>query len=130
MKVNTLNFWIDLASFAVLFALAVTGLLIHYVLPPCGSCSGSGCTQENALTLWGLDRHDFGKVHFYLAVATVTLVVIHVCLHWTWVCSTVCGLFGLKASSGDRRRMYGLLFLILLIAVTIAVLYWAKTQVQ
>jgi len=41
MKRNTLNFYVDLASFLVMFALLVTGLLIHYVLPPCGNCSGA-----------------------------------------------------------------------------------------
>lgn len=130
MKRNTFNFWIDLVSFAVLFALAVTGLLIYYVLPPCGNCTGSGCTEENAATLWGLGRHDFGRVHFYLALTTVTLIVTHVCLHWTWVCSSFCNLIGLKGASAERRPMYGALLLILLIALTIVALYWAKTQVR
>ena len=41
MKRNTLNFYVDLASFLVLFALLLTGLLIHYILPPCGNCDGT-----------------------------------------------------------------------------------------
>jgi hypothetical protein len=130
MKRNTFNFWIDLVSFVVFLALAVTGLLIYCVLPPCGSCTGGGCALENAPTLWGLGRHDFGRIHLYLALATVTLIVIHICLHWTWVCNTLCNLVGLKATSANRRDLYGILLLILLIALIIAVLYWAKTQVQ
>jgi len=130
MKRNTVNFWIDLVSFVVFFVLAFTGLLIYYALPPCGSCTGSGCTEENALTLWGFGRHEFGRVHFYLALMTVTLVVIHICLHWTWVCSTLCNLVALKAGSADRRRRYGMLVLILLVTLTIGILYWAKTQVR
>jgi len=130
MKPNTFNFWIDLVSFVVFLALAFTGLLIYCVLPPCGSCTGGGCAHANAPTLWGLGRHDFGRVHFYLALATVTLIVVHICLHWTWVCSTFCSLFGLKTASTDRRDLYGILILVLLVALIIAVLYWAKTQVQ
>ena len=130
MKHNTFNFCIDLVSFLVFFALAVTGLLIYCVLPPCGSCTGSGCALENASTLWGLGRHDFGRIHLYLALATVGLIVIHICLHWTWVCNTLCNLVGLKATSANRRDLYGILLLVLLITLTIAVLYWAKTQVQ
>ena len=130
MKRNTFNFWIDLVSLVVFFALAVTGLLIYCVLPPCGSCTGTGCTQENVPTLWRLGRHDFGRIHLYLALTTMILIVIHICLHWAWVCNTLCNLVGLKAASANRRDLYGILLLILLITLTIAALYWAKTQVQ
>ena len=126
MKRNTLNFYIDLASFLVLFALLVTGLLIHYVLPPCGNCDGSGPSKE--LTLWGYGRHDFGRVHFYLALGTAVLVLLHICLHWSWVCATCCNLLGLKGISSERQEKYGILILLILIVVTIALLYWAKTQ--
>ena len=130
MKRNTLNFYVDLASFLVLFALLVTGLLIHYVLPPCGNCSGDGSGVSKELTLWGFGRHDFGKVHFYLALATASLVLVHICLHWAWVCATCCNLLGLKVVSPDRQERYGILLLLILIVVTIALLYLAKTQAQ
>jgi len=126
MKRNTLNFYIDLASFLVLFALLVMGLLIHYVLPPCGNCDGSGPSKE--LTLWGYGRHDFGRVHFYLALGTASLVLLHICLHWPWVCATCCNLLGLKLGSPEQQKKYGILILLILIVVTIALLYWAKTQ--
>ena len=67
---------------------------------------------------------------FYLALATVALVVIHVCLHWTWVCHTACRLAGLNVTSPQRCRLWGTLLLVLLIALTIAALYLAKTQVR
>ncbi len=79
MKRNTLNFYIDLTSFLVLFALLVTALLIHYVFPPCGNCDGSGRGANGELTLWGLGRHDIGRVHFYLALATAALVLLQTC---------------------------------------------------
>ena len=130
MKRNTLNFWIDLVSFCTFFALIVTGLVIYYVLPPCGNCTGGGCAEGEAAALSGFGRHDFGAVHFYLALATVALVVVHVCLHWTWVCHTVCQLAGLDVTSPQRCRLWGTLLLILLIALTIAALYLAKCQVR
>ena len=130
MKRNTFNFWIDLASFLVFLVLILTGLLIYYVLPPCGNCDGSGCAEPTAPTLWRLGRHDFGRIHFYLALAAVALVVLHVCLHWCWVCTTCCNLFGLRAVSADRRNAYGAMLFLLLIALIIAMLYWAKTQVR
>ena len=130
MKRTTVNFWIDLVSFVVFLALVLTGLVIYYVLPPCGNCTGAGCAEGQAPTLWGLGRHDFGAVHFYLALATVALVIVHVCLHWTWVCQTVCKLAGLNVTTPERGRFWGALLLIVLMTLTIAVLYLAKTQVR
>jgi len=130
MKRNTLNFYIDLASFLVLFALLVTGLLIHYVMPPCGNCTGAGSGESKELTLYGYGRHDFGAVHLYLALATVALVLVHVCLHWSWVCATCCNLLGLKGISPERQERWGILLLLILMAVTIAFLYWAKMQAR
>jgi len=130
MKRNTLNFWIDLASFLVFFALFVTGLLIHYVLPPCDSCTGAGCSEGKALTLFGLGRHTYGKVHFYLALAATLAFLAHVCLHWSWVCATCCNMLGLKGIPPERQEKYGIGLLTLLIVIIITLLYLAKTQAQ
>jgi hypothetical protein len=128
MKRNTLNFYIDLASFLVLLALFVTGLLIHYVLPPCGNCDGSGCGGSGELALWGHGRHDFGRVHFYLALTTAAQVLLHICFHWSWICATCYNLLGLKGISPEQQEKYGILLLLILTVATIALLYWAKTS--
>ena len=60
VKRNTLNFWIDILTFLVFLLKIWTGLLIHYVLP-----AGQG--RGKSLLLWGLNRHDYGVIHFYLA---------------------------------------------------------------
>ena len=130
MKRNTLNFYIDLSSFLVMFALVVTGLLIHYVLPPCGNCTGAGSGQSKELTLYGYGRHDFGRIHLYLALTTAALVLAHICLHWSWVCATCCNLLGLKLGSPERQQRYGILILLLLMVVTIGLLYLAQSQAQ
>ena len=130
MRLNTFNFWVDLASFVAFLCLLVTGLVIYYVLPPCGECTGAGCAAEEASSLWGLGRHDYGRIHFFFALATVTLVVVHVCLHWTWACRTFCRLVGLNTASEQRCRAYGTALLILLVALVIGLLCLAKMQVR
>ena len=79
MKRNTLNFVIDAASALVMAGMIATGLVIRFVLPP-----GSGSRKE----VWGLGRHDWGDVHFWLAAAVGAVIVLHVALHWQWVCVT------------------------------------------
>jgi len=72
---------IDVLTLVVFLGLIDTGLLLEFVLPP-------GAGQGRALLL-GISRHDWGTIHFWLSVATVVLVVVHVVLHWNWIYTTV-----------------------------------------
>ena len=121
MKRNTINFWIDLLTFIVLFAKIWTGLLVHYVLPP-----GQG--RGHSFELWGLNRHEYGVVHFYLAIAMVALVIIHVWLHWSWICNTIAGLLNKKINP-SRYSLYAIMSILIATFLTIASLQLAKTQV-
>jgi hypothetical protein len=78
----------------------------------------------------GYGRHDYGRVHFYLALATVALVLVHVCLHWSWVCATCCNLLGLKGVSPERQEKCGMVLLLALMITIILLLYLAKSQAQ
>ena len=72
------NFWVDLATAAVLATMVGTGILLKWVLPPCPR-GGRG------LTWLGETRHFWGDVHFWVATAMVALVAIHLILHWRWI---------------------------------------------
>ena len=78
------NFVIDALSFFSICGTAATGLLIKYILPPRSGGMGRG----GGLTLWGWNRHDWGDVHFYLALALLGLLLVHAALHWHWVVAT------------------------------------------
>lgn len=82
MSRSTLNFIVDAVAFAALLFLASTGILIHLVLPP-----GSG----HFSVLWGMDRHQWGEIHQWLAVALLLLMALHLFLHWSWVVSIIAG---------------------------------------
>ncbi len=123
LKRNTENFLIDAVTFLVCFAIFWIGLLIHYVLPP-----GSG--RGHALTLWGMDRHDYGNIHFYLALAMVALIIVHIWLHWSWICSVFSNLLGAPQLKRIRRVLYGIVLLLAIPIVTIGSLLWVQTQVK
>ena len=129
MRQNTLNFWIDLVTLAVFIALILTGLLIYYILPPCQSCQSGGCDKTAELTLWGWGRHDFGRVHLYLALAMLTLITIHLFMHWSWLCLTVCSLLGWKTPNKEKLDLYGVIALIAVVIGILGILYFCKTQV-
>ncbi|MBF0315897.1 MAG: DUF4405 domain-containing protein [Oligoflexia bacterium] len=71
----TTNFAVDAILLINLVLLAATGLLLHVTLPP-----GSG-----RLTALGLTRHQWGDVHFYLAIVFLVITSLHLLLHWKWI---------------------------------------------
>jgi hypothetical protein len=118
---TTVNFWLDLLLLLVVIALAATGGLIHFVLP-----RGSG----HSLLLLGLGRHDFGEIHFYLAIAVVVLFALHVLLHWRWICGVVGKFFGSAAPSGKSQTMWGLSLLCGIVLLLGVFFWWAANSVE
>lgn len=79
MRRYAANFVVDVVTAVLLLLLVMTGLLVRWVLP-----AGTG----HSLSLWGMSRHDWGDVHFYIALSLAVLLGVHVALHWQWVCAT------------------------------------------
>jgi hypothetical protein len=120
----TLNFIVDSTTLLVALAMIATGLLIRFILPP-----GSG----ERVNLWGLGRHNWGDIHFWLAVGLVVFALIHVSLHWSWACATAsCWLRSRYADSHPASRLKrNLVGIGLLVAITVsfgAFLWIAKKQ--
>jgi hypothetical protein len=60
--------------------MAATGYILRFPLPP-----GS----NKSLSLWGLTRHQWGDVHFWVSLALLGVILLHVVLHWQWVVITM-----------------------------------------
>ncbi len=89
MKAVSKSFVVDVLNFVVFVCLAGTGILMRYVLPP-GSGRGRGGGWgyhggREVLTWLGMDRHEWGEIHFWLAVAMVVLIVVHLIQHGRWI---------------------------------------------
>lgn len=95
MKRPMLNFAIDAVAFVAFIFLTTTGVLTRYLLPP-----GSG----RYATLWGLNRHGWGDLHFWVAVALLGVLALHLTLHWRWV---LCILKGQRAEASGYRVALG-----------------------
>ncbi len=108
MKRTNLNFIIDTVAFIGFVLLTTTGVLMRYVLPP-----GSGSDS----TIWGLDRHEWGGVHFWISVIFFSILALHLVLHWRWIANVVCGQH--QKASGFRAGL-GIVGLITVIALAIS----------
>lgn len=77
LKTTLLRFS-NLGLYIACCALAGTGLLLHFQLPP-SSRGGRG------LTFYGLDRHEWGDIHLWIAYSVIALSILHVALNWQWM---------------------------------------------
>jgi hypothetical protein len=100
IKRGTVNFIVDVVSFIDLLCLAFTGFIMKFILPPGsggygrGFRGGRGAVEEQIRELWDMSRHEWGTVHFYLALLFAFLMIVHIILHWEWIKSYFRSLFG------------------------------------
>jgi len=108
MSRSMLNFILDVVSFLNLSCLIFTGFIMKYILPPgtggMGSVLHDGRGRGmNIKELGSMTRHEWGSIHFYLAVVFVVLIVIHIILHWSWIkCYVKSSLVGRRLAAKTR----------------------------
>lgn len=73
---------VDLIGALLLLALAASGGVLHWYLPP-----GSGHAEGGRLPkmLFGMTRHDWGDVHFVLSLVFLAVMAIHLWQHRAWI---------------------------------------------
>lgn len=108
MRKANWNFLIDALSFVAFVLLVSTGVIMHYLLPP-----GTG----RHLVLWGFDRHEWGAFHFWVAVALLVLLAVHLVLHWRWV---VCMVRGREGGGSRLRFALAVIGLLALLGLAVA----------
>jgi hypothetical protein len=95
-------FWIDVVLFAQAVSLASTGAVMKWVLPPGSGGHGWGGGRgwgQGPRRLFEMSRHDWGELHFWIAVSLVAVLALHLVVHWRWI---VCRFRDLRPSG--RRR--------------------------
>lgn len=74
----TFNFWLDAALAAVFVALVTVSTLLRCVFPSPTAAAG--------WRLWGYDYDQWVRGQFIILCALGVGIVLHVMLHWSWVC--------------------------------------------
>ena len=67
------NLLVDLIAAALMIGMLATGYILRFPLPP-------GSNKD--LPLWGLARHQWGDVHFWISLGLIAVILLHLCLHW------------------------------------------------
>ena len=116
MKKAELNFAIDLAALAAFILLLSTGFLIYFVLP-----AGSG-----QLEIWGLNRHGWGEIHFWIAISFLLIIGIHFVLHWKWIKNMSAG--SRKQCGSKNTRITALILMLVVILILAVSPYFAEIE--
>lgn len=102
MQRGKLNLIVDVTSLAIFLLVVSSGLVLHILLPPgSGRLPGEGGTHEEILVLWGLSRHQWGQIHFWVSIALLSILTLHIGLHWRFFNS----LFRRGTDPVQRRRL-------------------------
>lgn len=118
MNRSYLNVGVDIAALVLFVFLVSTGLLLVFELPP-----GSGHAS-----IWGLDRHQWGDVHFWIAMTMLGIITVHLSLHWKWILAKLKPLGHGKYSR--RRVIVSVVALVVLLAVALAPHFTQVTEAQ
>ena len=108
MRRPALNLVVDAIAFAGFVFMTASGVLLRFVLPP-----GSG----HRTSIWGLNRHEWGGIHYWTAVALLAALSVHVVLHGKWIVHMVRG--QQREGSGIRVAL-GLVALVAILALAAA----------
>jgi len=126
----TVTLTVDVLAFVFFVLLVATGLLTRYALPPgSGSLHGMGSRSagERPITLvWGLTRHEWGDLHFYVAAALMGVLALHLFQHWRWIAARMRGQSG--RGSGWRAAL-GIVGLVAILGIAAAPFLSPKEQV-
>lgn len=109
------NFWLDVVLLVLFLACLWIAFLIRFVFPP--------ATLADGWRLWGWTYDHWADAQFLLLCLFGLSVLLHVMMHWSWVCGVVTSRL-LRRVDGERRQwddgirtLYGVGFLILILIV-------------
>lgn len=109
------NLPVDLFAIALMAAMVATGYILRFPLPP---------GTNKTLSLWSLTRHQWGTLHFWISLALLAIILVHLYLHWQWIVISVKRRFGGTTASSSSHLVSGLVT-VLVLTVALVLLGWA-----
>jgi len=94
MPRTLINFWLDVALLLVFLAGLWCSFVVRFVFP--------AATLADGWSLWGWTYDHWADFQFVLICLFAMAVLIHVMLHWTWVCGVLTSRL-LRRRGGPRR---------------------------
>jgi len=127
MSRAVVNLLLDAMLTLNMAVLVVSSSVIRFVFPR--------PTMSKGWRLWGFDYDSWSDFQFVTLCIVLLGVVIHLMLHWNWVCCIIATrIFKLKGAAGRpddaSQTLYGVATLIALLTITGAILVAASLSIQ
>ena len=113
---TNINFWVDVFLLFIFLLLCWASVVIRFVFPV--------ATKSEGWTLWGLDYLAWTDIQFGTLCVMLASVILHVMLHWTWICGVIenwnkkrRGSTAVGKSDTGNRTLWGVGALIVLLNV-------------
>jgi hypothetical protein len=118
------NFALDMVLLLLFVALSIVSVIVQFVFPPGVSAKG--------WHLWGLNLGQWCGLQFGLLSVLGFGIVVHVMLHWTWICSVLARqILGQRdVPDNGLRTVYGVALLIGLLMTGAVVTGLAMISIQ
>lgn len=119
-----INLWLDTLLKLAFVALSITAVIVQLVFPPGVAAKG--------WQLWGMDFGQWCSIQFGIQAALGVGVVVHVMLHWKWVCGVVVRklLHRKELPDDGLRTIYGVGLLIALLLTGATIVGIAMLTIQ
>lgn len=108
---SEINLALDALLLVFFVALCAVAVVVRFVFPPGPAAKG--------WMLWGLDYDAWSGIQFGLLATLAMGILVHVMLHWSWVCNVVAASLGSRKGRVDEglQTIYGVGLLIVLLNV-------------
>jgi hypothetical protein len=108
------NFVLDATLLAMFVTLSINAMIVRFVFPR--------ATAAHGWTVWGFGLDDWLDGQIGLLGAFALLVLVHVMLHWNWICGVVTSRLARRWPNIGRaddgvKTIYGVGLLIALLAI-------------
>lgn len=121
---TAVNYWLDIALAVTFLVLIWMASVTRFVFP-----LGAAAFEYR---LWGWSVEDWRAAEFAILCGFAVFVVVHVTLHWNWVCSISNSLIRRRSPGSDDggRTLLGVALLIVILHLVAAGLLWAKFSLR
>jgi hypothetical protein len=109
VSVSVINFWIDVSLLVLLCLLGWISAVLQFIFPAPTAAAG--------WSLWGLSYDRWHDVQFGVLCLFAAGIVLHVMMHWNWVCSVIATQIVRARQRPDEgmQTIYGVATLIVLL---------------
>jgi len=122
---TVINFWVDVLLLILFAALGGVSAVLQFIFPI--------GTAADGWTLWGAGYVGWRDLQFGVLCAFGLTVVLHVMLHWDWICVVFAkNVLGQRQTQDDTgvRTLYGVALLIVILGSWCALLIAALFTIQ